>query len=58
MDANEIVAVIKKRWDDWFDCLLVNDPRFDLTTASHIVQEYDSLLIEIGAIKSEEAKFA
>jgi hypothetical protein len=57
MEGSEIVTIIKQRRDEWWDRMQVGpDPNLDLSTASAIVNEYDELLTEIGANKTEERK--
>jgi hypothetical protein len=63
MDATQITGIIRRRRDAAFDSQILgyaDDPltytAADLTRA--IADEYDSLLIEIGAIRPEEAKSA
>lgn len=54
MDSDEIIAIIKKRRDDFFDSQIAGtaeDP-FEYTSADvkrAIADEYDSLLLEIQA---------
>ena len=55
MNREQIIDTIKRRRDEYWDNLYVNDPAYDITAAQAIVREYDALLIEIGAIKQEEA---
>ena len=58
MTSSEIVTIIKKRRDDFFDAQIggtSNDP-LEYTSADvkrAIADEYDSLLLEIGTEKSE-----
>jgi hypothetical protein len=54
MDANRIVAIIKKRRDDYFDAQIAGtaDDPLEYTSAGvkrAIADEYDSLLEEIHA---------
>lgn len=54
-----LFKLIKRRQNESWDTLQVGtDPDYDPTVPRAIVNEYDSLLIEIGAIKPEEAKSA
>lgn len=54
MDAEEIIVAIKKRRDDCWDRQIDSEADF----ARAMADEYDQLLIEIGAITPEEAKSA
>jgi len=63
MNASEIVEVIKRRRDEFWDLQIVgtaSDPldysAADLARAK--ADEYDRLLVEIGAITPREAKSA
>jgi hypothetical protein len=58
MDAEQIISIIKKRQADFWDSMQIGDATYDITVPSAIVAEYDALLIEIGAIKREQAKSA
>ncbi len=56
---NNMVETIKRRQAEAWDIMHVgSDPSYDLTTTQAIVNEYDELLIEIGAIKRQEAESA
>jgi hypothetical protein len=58
MDAAQIISIIRHRQAEFWDMLRVNDAVYDSAIARAVVNEYDALLIEIGAIKPEEAKSA
>jgi hypothetical protein len=57
--AEQIVEAIKQRQADASDTLRAgDDPAYDPTASRAIVNEYNVLLIEIGAIKPDQAKSA
>jgi hypothetical protein len=61
MDAAQIISTIKRRQDEFWDKQIApdGDPVYsEAELARAISDEYDSLLIEIGAIKPSEAKNA
>lgn len=63
MDTSQIVDIIKKRRDMFWDRQILgaaSDPPIysEAEFARAIADEYDSLLIELGAITSRQAKGA
>jgi hypothetical protein len=63
MNASEIVEAIKRRRDSFWDQQIVgtaSDPLVysEAAVARAKADEYDDLLVEIGAITSQEAKSA
>jgi hypothetical protein len=63
MDEREIVSIIKRRRDFYFGSQRLSSATDPLThkageIAQAVSDEYDSLLREIGAVQTAEAKIA